>query len=274
MKTQPALAPEFLQEVESVEDIEKTKDAESVTVGHEIEEKKERPKEDRMLAALTAQPPCEIQERFWQPKTARKSASLPKTIRRNLGAESHASIMFTSAYGREGAPGVAFHAARAAALQRSGRVLYIHLSSRLPKFFRDIENKIPITLDEYINTGGGSVLPFVLLEDSGLVCAYFRGPAEGVSPENLKGLMSSLRKCFDFMVIGSDEFLTGGASVAFADLVDGVILVTEAERTRAPVAKKLKRAAEENGGNVIGAILNHRKYHIPGWIYRLLYGGN
>src|SRR5690606_37405899 len=142
----------------------------------------ESPKEDRMVAALTAQPPCEIKETFRQlPNAARKSASLPLAIRRALVVtEENPAVMFTSAYGREGAPAVAFQAARAAALQSSGRVLYIHASSRIPKFFKDIENNIPITLDEFVNTGGGNMLPFVVLEDSGLVCACFRAPAEAI----------------------------------------------------------------------------------------------
>lgn len=235
----------------------------------------EEPKEDGMLAALKAQPPCEIKEPFRVlPSTARKTATLPLVIRRSLAAETNAVVMFTSAYGREGAPSVAFQAARSAALQSKGRVLYVHVSTRIPKFFMDIENKIPIALDEFVNTGGGNVLPFVVLEDSGLVCACFRGSAETVNSDNLKALMASIRKCFDFTFFGGDDMLAGGAVAAFSDLVDGTILVTEAERTRAPVAKKLKRAVEENGGKVVGAILNRRKYHIPKWIYQLLYGGN
>lgn len=271
MKAQSAaLAPEVIENID--EEPSKTESA-NEDKPEEGRSKEDRPKEDRMLAALTAQPPCEIKEVFWQPKTARKSATLPSIIRRSLAVEANSAVMFASAYGREGAPGVAFHAARAAALRSSGKVLYMHVSTRLPKFFREIEGKIPITLDEFVTTGGGNVLPFVVLEDSGLVCAYFRGPGEGVSTESLKALVASLRKCFDFTVIGGDDFLRGGASTVFSELVDGTILVTEAERTRVPVAKRLKRGVEENGGKVIGAILNRRKYHIPEWIYRLLYGG-
>lgn len=237
------------------------------------EESQEDAKADRMLAALTAQPPCEIEETFYATKAAKTSASLSLSLRRALALETNKVIMFTSAYGREGSTGVAFQAARSAALQSSGKVLYIHVSSRVPKFFKEIESKIPIALDDFAKSGGGTVLPFVVLEDSGLVCASFLGGAENINEESLRALITSLRKGFDFTVIGSDDMLAGGAAKAFTDLVDGTIVVTEAERTRAPVAKRLKLAVENNGGNVIGAILNRRKYHIPGWIYRMLYGG-
>lgn len=231
------------------------------------------PKEDRMLAALTAQPFSKIEESKALAVPVRKTATLPAKIRRIVGMDSNTVILFTSAYARENAPSVAFQAARSAAIQTTGKVLYIHISDRLPKFFRDIETKIPITLDEFVKTGGGSVLPFVVLEDSGLVCAHFRGPAEYMNVENLKTLIASLREYFDLTVFGGDNMLANGASLNFSDLVDGTILVTEAERTRAPVARRLKQTVEENGGKVIGAILNHRKYHIPGWLYQLLYGG-
>lgn len=232
-------------------------------------------REDRMLAALTAEAPREITELFIPTRMAKKSVLLPSTIRRSLAVRENNVVMFTSAYAREDAPGVAFQAARSAAMQSTGKVLYVHVSRRLPRFFRDIHDKIPITLDEFIESGGGgSVLPFVVLDESGLVCAWYRGPGETVNPEGLRVLTASLRRCFEFTVFGGDDMLCDGASAAFADLVDGTVLVTEAERTRVPVAKRLKRAVEENGGNVIGAILNRRKFHIPEWIYRILYGGS
>jgi len=231
-------------------------------------------KEDIMLAALTAQSPREIAETARMPTIARKSAVLPSAMRRAVPAKTNRAIMFASAYGREGAPGIAFEAARAAAIQSSGKVLYIHMSSRLPRFFVDIQYEMPISLDEFLNTSSGTILPFVALDKSGLVCAWFRGPGDGVKEESLRILMISLRKCFDLIILGGDDMLAGGASTAFSELVDGTILVAEAERTRAPVAQRLKRTVEESGGNVIGAILNRRRYHIPGGLYRLLYGGD
>ena len=135
-------------------------------------------REDRMLARLTAESPREITELFIPTRMARKSVMLPSTIRRSLAVRENSVVLFTSAYAREDAPGVAFQAARSAALQSSGKVLYVHVSRRLPRFFRDIHDKIPITMDEFIMGGGGNVLPFVVLDESGLVCAWYRGPRE------------------------------------------------------------------------------------------------
>ncbi len=230
-------------------------------------------REDRMLAALTTQPLQEVDDTELA-VPAKQVAPVSFALRRSMEGRPNAAIMFTSAYGREDAPRIAFQTARTAAINSNGKVLYIHASERDGGFFKEFEEQIPMTLGDFLNLGGGKVLPFVVLEDSGLVCAYLRGAEECLNSSGIKALMTALRSRFDLIVIGGDKALSGGASIAFSDLVDGTILVTEAERTRVPVAQRLKRAVEDSGGAVIGAILNNRKYHIPDWIYRHLYGGD
>jgi capsular exopolysaccharide synthesis family protein len=57
---------------------------------------------------------------------------------------------------------------------------------------------------------------------------------------------------------------------ALARVVDGVVLVVEAEKTRWEVARSAKERLERAGANIMGAVLNNRRRHIPGWIYRNL----
>jgi Mrp family chromosome partitioning ATPase len=230
--------------------------------------------ESRMLASLGDRPACEIPESAILARTAEKCRALPVSIRRALKAGKGSAILFTSAYACEGAPSIAVRTAYSAARQASGKVLYIHLSRSHTGFFRDIEGKIPIALNDYINNGGGDILPFVTLSGSGLFCTCFQGAGESVKGESLRELMTAARKHFELIILGGDDMLKGGASGVFSDLVDGTILVMEAEKTRAPVAKKLKEMVEHGGGKIIGAVLNRRKHHIPDWIYKTLYGSS
>ena len=55
---------------------------------------------------------------------------------------------------------------------------------------------------------------------------------------------------------------------ALARVVDGVVLVVEAEKTRWEVAQSAKKRLESAGANILGVVLNNRRRHIPGWIYR------
>jgi protein-tyrosine kinase len=64
--------------------------------------------------------------------------------------------------------------------------------------------------------------------------------------------------------------------IGFADTqslctkVDGVILVVNYDKTRRQVALRAKKELEEAGANILGVIINRRKYYIPDWIYRRL----
>ncbi len=50
-------------------------------------------------------------------------------------------------------------------------------------------------------------------------------------------------------------------------MVDGVIIVVEAEKTRWQVALSLKEKIINNGGNILGLVFNKRQYYIPQFIY-------
>jgi hypothetical protein len=47
-----------------------------------------------------------------------------------------------------------------------------------------------------------------------------------------------------------------------------VLLVLESERTRRQAASWTMRQVEDAGGRLLGAVLNRRRYRVPGWIYR------
>ena len=55
-----------------------------------------------------------------------------------------------------------------------------------------------------------------------------------------------------------------------ADNGDGVVLVVRAEKTRWEVAQSARERLENGKSNILGVVLNDRKLHIPGWIYRRL----
>ena len=58
--------------------------------------------------------------------------------------------------------------------------------------------------------------------------------------------------------------------LAVASKVDGVILVVEAEKTRWQTVRKVKDSISRVGGNILGVVLNKRRYYIPQSIYKHL----
>ena len=59
-------------------------------------------------------------------------------------------------------------------------------------------------------------------------------------------------------------------AAALAGMVDGVVLVIQAEKTRWEVAQSAKDRLEKAGANILGVVLNDRRHHIPEWIYKRL----
>ena len=56
--------------------------------------------------------------------------------------------------------------------------------------------------------------------------------------------------------------------MVLAPLVDGIVLVVEANRTQKEQFLYAERAIEYAGGRILGHVLNKRTYVIPDWLHR------
>ena len=72
------------------------------------------------------------------------------------------------------------------------------------------------------------------------------------------------------MLIDSPSLQRSSAGIEVAALADLSLVVVEAEATRTAVARRLIDQVEGTGGQVIGAILNKRRFYIPRFIYKAL----
>lgn len=91
-----------------------------------------------------------------------------------------------------------------------------------------------------------------------------------LNPKRMRDLLDSLKEQFDLIIIDSAPAFSSADGVGISSSVDGVVLVMEAETTRWPVTEEAKGRIIRNGGNILGIVLNKRKYHIPEFIYRHL----
>jgi capsular exopolysaccharide synthesis family protein len=102
-----------------------------------------------------------------------------------------------------------------------------------------------------------------------LSCGSFATDSPGLlSSDGLKALLAQLRKEFDYVLINVSEMMLDGAASQWGPLVDGVILVVEANLTRREVARKAKESLESANVRLLGAVLNNRTFPIPETIYR------
>lgn len=88
--------------------------------------------------------------------------------------------------------------------------------------------------------------------------------------EKIRSLIDSLRSNYDLTIFDLPEATKAGTSLALASVLDGVVFVVEAERVRWEVASRVQELLLRSGANVLGVVLNKRRFHIPNWLYRTL----
>jgi Mrp family chromosome partitioning ATPase len=91
---------------------------------------------------------------------------------------------------------------------------------------------------------------------------------DGGSP-NLSHVFSQLRSTFDLIVVDAPPF-GNGASLGIGALLDGVVLVVEAERTRTYAVQNMASSLRGAGVNLLGVAMNKRREHVPTWLNKLV----
>lgn len=115
-----------------------------------------------------------------------------------------------------------------------------------------------------VRRGAGSALPVVTAgRPAGTPSSIL-----GLPP--LKTALDQYRARFDWVVVDGPPITVYSDASILAPLVDGVVLVVEAERTRWEVVSQARRILEESGARILGAVLNRQRYHIPPALYGLL----
>jgi succinoglycan biosynthesis transport protein ExoP len=86
----------------------------------------------------------------------------------------------------------------------------------------------------------------------------------------LGDVVRNLSADFDLAVFDLPAAAESGPAVRLAALLDGVVLVVEAERVRWEVAQRTSELLRRGNVHLLGAVLNKRRQHVPDWLYRTL----
>ena len=154
------------------------------------------------------------------------------------------------------------------------QVLLVDVNMRTPRFHQLFEtNKIQTILDfssrrannqsKVESVGYGNLYVTTFFGDTS-------GPVNLFETHRFEQFLETASVSFDYVILDGPPIPNSPESRIISSKVDGVILVVEAGVTRRQVALRAKKEIEAAGGRLLGVVLNKRKYHIPGWVYKIL----
>jgi len=154
------------------------------------------------------------------------------------------------------------------------KVLLVDANLRTP-YLHDLFNtdRSP-GLSDVVTTGAGATEPLLSPTHPNLhilPCGRNHSSPLGIfeSPK-FDQFLKEAREQFNYVILDAPPIPSFSEARVICPKVDGVVLVVGAGKTRRQVAQKAKKDLEEAGGKVLGIVMNRRKFHIPGWIYKRL----
>lgn len=184
------------------------------------------------------------------------------------------TIGLTSSQRREGVSTVAAHLAISAASCNAGQVLLVDSHLAWPAAFRQLEVNAGPGLTEHMidDVPLSDVLQPGPVPNLSVLAAGGRGGNETAVYDSpyLVDLVDRLKQSYDLVIFDLPPTSETSGALRLAGLLDGVLLVLEAERVRWQVAKHTQQLLLRSRGNLLGAVLNKYQRHIPSWLYRRL----
>lgn len=75
---------------------------------------------------------------------------------------------------------------------------------------------------------------------------------------------------FDVVLLAVPNYGASHLGLRLAPTVDATLLVLRAEETRIPVALRMREEILDAGGDILGAVVTGRRFHLPRMVYRWL----
>ena len=96
------------------------------------------------------------------------------------------------------------------------------------------------------------------------------GPLTVFESKPFDNFLKAARDVFSFVILDGPPVNHFSDPLTIGSKVDGVLLVVDSGKTRKHAALNAKQELEDSGANILGVILNKRKYYIPDWLYNKL----
>jgi hypothetical protein len=89
-----------------------------------------------------------------------------------------------------------------------------------------------------------------------------------LNSERLRDRLTELREEFDYVVVNAPPLSAFADGMVLGRMVDGVVLVLEADETRREAAVRVTEGLRNSRIPILGAVLNNRRFPIPAALYK------
>ena len=98
----------------------------------------------------------------------------------------------------------------------------------------------------------------------------FRSPSHLFDAPSVSKVLSDLYERYDLIILDGPPVQDYADASFLSSMVDGTLLVVQAERTKIDTIREAKRQLERSGARVLGTVLNKKKRYVPAFLDRLL----
>ena len=187
------------------------------------------------------------------------------------------TIYITSCFDAEGKTTAAIHTAFALSAFGGSNVLLIDGNIESPQIHRMFSMELsPGLIDIFhSNVSFENVLAPTQYKGLSIITAGSL-PPDTLLPftkHGFKTTLAEMRSQFDYIIFDGNSILTSSEAATVVFDFDAVILVVACEQTKWEVIQMVQEKIEKAGADVLGVILNKRRFYIPDGIYRRLSKG-
>jgi len=208
-------------------------------------------------------------------KMEREMVQLQQRLAGLLPDPQHSIIQFISCRNQEGVSTIVQEFGRVLVEKQGKKVLLVDGDSEKITQHHSLGIPPKMSLEQIMSNGGDLDQAVTPVIHSRLYLALLSGGRqEAVQHEasaSKRDLWINIRKQFDDMiVIDSAPVDTSDEGLELCAVVDGVVIVVEAEKTRFQVISNLRDRITHSGGNLLGMVFNKQRYYLPKWAYSRL----
>jgi len=193
----------------------------------------------------------------------------------NGASHTHYIIGVTSCSRCEGVSTVAANLASSLSEMGSGAVLLVDANAHDPSVHRIFQTRLSpglldvVTADHKSNGDEKTIHRAANL--SVLTAGSANGaPVKALTVDHLVRFLHTTKQDYHFVVVDMPALDEDGSVVRLAGLCDGVVLVVETERLRWEAVLKARQQLQQWSINILGVLLNKRRFPVPNWVYAAL----